>query len=131
MAAAMDVDRAGGGERRPSEKELFRAAESGDAAAFASLAPADLSLRNEDGRSLLHVAAAAGHPQVVLALAQCGGDAAANVLNAKDEEGWAPIHSAASSGNSQIIDILLERGTSTILARYVWAANCTISAKDF
>jgi 26S proteasome non-ATPase regulatory subunit 10 len=68
---------------------------------------------------------------VVLALAQCGGDAAANVLNAKDEEGWAPIHSAASSGNSQIIDILLERGTSTILARYVWAANCTISAKDF
>ena len=63
MAAAMDVDRAGGGERRPSEKELFRAAESGDAAAFASLAPADLSLRNEDGRSLLHVAAAAGHPQ--------------------------------------------------------------------
>jgi hypothetical protein len=63
MAAAMDVDEAGGEERRPSEKELFRAAESGDAAAFASLAPADLSLRNEDGRSLLHVAAAAGHPQ--------------------------------------------------------------------
>ena len=63
MAAAMDVDRAGGGERRPSEKELFRAAESGDAAAFASLSPASLSLRNEDGRSLLHVAAAAGHPQ--------------------------------------------------------------------
>jgi 26S proteasome non-ATPase regulatory subunit 10 len=63
MAAAMDVDRAGGGERRPSEKELFRAAESGEAAAFSSLATADLSLRNEDGRSLLHVAAAAGHPQ--------------------------------------------------------------------
>ncbi|CAD6214595.1 unnamed protein product [Miscanthus lutarioriparius] len=106
MAAAMDVDRAGGGERRPSEKELFRAAESGDAAAFASLSPASLSLRNEDGRSLLHV---------VLALAQCGGDAAASVLNAKDEEGWAPIHSAASSGNSQIIDILLERGADVNL----------------
>ena len=48
---------------------------------------------------------------MVLALAQCGGDSAASVLNAKDEEGWAPIHSAASSGNSQIVDILLERGT--------------------
>ena len=66
---------------------------------------------------------------MVLELAQCGGDSAASVLNAKDEEGWAPIHSAASSGNSQIIDILLERGTR--LARYVWAANCTISATDF
>ena len=61
--AAMDVDASGGGEARPSEKELFSAAESCDASALASLTPADLSLRNEDGRSLVHVAAAAGHPQ--------------------------------------------------------------------
>ena len=61
--AAMDVDAGGGGEARPSEKELFSAAESCDASALASLTPADLSLRNEDGRSLVHVAAAAGHPQ--------------------------------------------------------------------
>jgi 26S proteasome non-ATPase regulatory subunit 10 len=71
MAAAMDIDAASaaaaGSENRPSDKVLFRAAESGDAAAFASLSPADLaavlSLRNEDGRSLLHVAVAAGKPQ--------------------------------------------------------------------
>ncbi|KAF7067764.1 hypothetical protein CFC21_073607, partial [Triticum aestivum] len=53
MAAAMEVD--AGGEK-PSEKELFLAAESGAAGVFSSLAPADLaaalSLRNEDGRSL-------------------------------------------------------------------------------
>ena len=61
--AAMDVDAGGGGEGRPSAKELFSAAESCDASALASLTPADLSLRNEDGRSLVHVAAAAGHPQ--------------------------------------------------------------------
>ncbi|KAJ1254179.1 hypothetical protein BS78_K109000 [Paspalum vaginatum] len=89
MAAAMEVDAAAGGERRPSEKELFRAAESGEASAFASLTPADLSLRNEDGRSLLHVATAAGNSQVVHALAGSGGEAVASVLNAKDEEGWA------------------------------------------
>nr|CAB3493161.1 unnamed protein product [Digitaria exilis] len=106
MAAAMDVDASGGGERRLSEKELFRAAESGDASAFASLTPADLSLRNEDSRSLLHV---------VLALVEAGGEAAASLLNAKDEEGWAPIHSAASTGNAQIIDILLERGADVEL----------------
>jgi 26S proteasome non-ATPase regulatory subunit 10 len=63
-AAAMELD---AGEDKPSEKELFLAAESGDADAFSSLAPADLAaalaLRNEDGRSLLHVAAASGHPK--------------------------------------------------------------------
>ena len=67
MAAAMEVD---AGEEKPSEKDLFRAAESGDADAFSSLAPADLaaalSLRNEDGRSLLHVAAASGHPKATV-----------------------------------------------------------------
>lgn len=31
------------------EKEIFRAAESGDDDTFTSLTPADLSLRNEDG----------------------------------------------------------------------------------
>ncbi|RLN17029.1 26S proteasome non-ATPase regulatory subunit 10 [Panicum miliaceum] len=104
--AAMDVDAGGGGEGRPSEKELFSAAESGDASALASLTPADLSLRNEDGRSLVHV---------VLALLEAGGGAAASVLNAKDEEGWAPIHSVASTGNAQIVEILLERGADVDL----------------
>ncbi|RLN40065.1 26S proteasome non-ATPase regulatory subunit 10 [Panicum miliaceum] len=124
--AAMDVDAGSGGEGRPSEKDLFSAAESGDASALASLTPADLSLRNKDSRSLVHVAAAAGHPQArkedfhslesdMLGLGFDGGDAAAGVLNAKDEEGWAPIHSVASTGNAQIVEILLERGADVDL----------------
>ncbi|KAM3278234.1 hypothetical protein ACQJBY_045848 [Aegilops geniculata] len=112
MAAAMEVD--AGGEK-PSEKELFLAAESGDASVFSSLAPADLaaalSLRNEDGRSLVHVAASSARPEAVAALVAAGGDAVASAVNGKDEEGWAPIHSVASSGNAQIIDILLGHGT--------------------
>lgn len=77
MAEAMEVDALAGGGERPSDKELFLAAESGDAAPFSSRDPASLaaalSLRNEDGRSLLHVAAASGHPKAtaVASLGNC------------------------------------------------------------
>lgn len=54
----------------PKAEELFRAAEAGDSQAFRSLSGDDLqrarSLRNEDGRSLLHVAASFGHAEVCL-----------------------------------------------------------------
>ena len=50
------------------EKDLFKAAEEGDAATFQALSAETLSkalsLRNEDARSLLHVAASFGHSQV-------------------------------------------------------------------
>ena len=50
------------------EKDLFKAAEEGDAATFQALSAETLSkalsLRNEDARSLLHVATSFGHSQV-------------------------------------------------------------------
>lgn len=50
------------------EKDLFKAAETGDSSTFKALSPETLSkalyLRNEDARSLLHVAASSGHSQV-------------------------------------------------------------------
>lgn len=52
------------------DKDLFKAAETGDSSAFKSLPPELLSkalaLQNEDGRSVLHVAASSGHPEVIL-----------------------------------------------------------------
>lgn len=50
------------------DDDLFKAAESGDASTFKSLSQHQLSkalsLRNEDSRSLLHVAASSSHPEV-------------------------------------------------------------------
>lgn len=50
------------------EKDLFKAAEEGEASTFEALSSEilskALSLRNEDARSLLHVAASSGHSQV-------------------------------------------------------------------
>ena len=50
------------------EKDLFKAAEEGDMSTFEAHSSETLSkalsLRNEDARSLLHVAASSGHSQV-------------------------------------------------------------------
>lgn len=60
----MEVDT----ENREEEKDLFQAAEEGNSSVFESLSPQSLSkslsLRNEDVRSLLHVAASSGHSKV-------------------------------------------------------------------
>ena len=54
------------------DEDLFRAAESGDSSVFRALSPQQflraLSLRNEDGRSLLHVATSSGHSEVCLSV---------------------------------------------------------------
>ncbi|RZR94807.1 hypothetical protein BHM03_00023568, partial [Ensete ventricosum] len=124
-AMAMEID-------LPKPEVLFRAAEDGDASLFASLSREALdrarSLRNEDGRSLLHVAASFGRSEASphRCFANCvtlivfvdldvvdvisAADPSINGVNGKDEEGWAPIHSAASIGNAEIVEILLSRG---------------------
>jgi 26S proteasome non-ATPase regulatory subunit 10 len=52
------------------DDDLFKAAESGDASTFKSLShhllSKALSLRNEDARSLIHVAASSSQPEVRL-----------------------------------------------------------------
>ncbi|XP_049405747.1 uncharacterized protein LOC125869221 isoform X1 [Solanum stenotomum] len=94
------------------DKDLFKAAESGDSSLFKSLPKEQLfkslSLRNEDARSLLHVAVSSGHTEVVKILAAA--DPSVSGINSGDEEGWVPLHSAASSGNVEIVEILLSRG---------------------
>ncbi|KAM7464468.1 hypothetical protein LguiA_032589 [Lonicera macranthoides] len=102
------------------DDDLFKAAESGDSSIFKSLSQQhllhSLSLRNEDRRSLLHVAASSGHTQVVKLLsAAAAADPSVNGVNSSDEEGWAPLHSAASSGNVEIVEILLSTGADVNL----------------
>jgi 26S proteasome non-ATPase regulatory subunit 10 len=63
----MEID-TGREELQIKDDDLFRAAESGDASTFKSLSREQLSralsLRNEDGRSLLHVAASSSQSEV-------------------------------------------------------------------
>ncbi|KAL9246345.1 hypothetical protein vseg_019892 [Gypsophila vaccaria] len=95
------------------EEELLKGAETGNTSVFKSLSSQQLydslSLRNDDARSLLHVASSFSHPHVVKILAEA--DAlAGKMINSKDEEGWAPLHFAASIGNPKIVEILLSKG---------------------
>ncbi|KAI6676882.1 hypothetical protein NL676_037678 [Syzygium grande] len=120
-AMEMEIDDAPSarpGQQLPiGDEDLFKVAEGGDPAAFGAIARDQLaralSLRNEDGRSLLHVAASSGHAEIVDVLS--GADQSASVINSKDEEGWAPLHSAASIGNVQIVEILLRKGADVKL----------------
>lgn len=68
----MEVDSENKQENNIKEDDLFKAAEEGDSSVFEALSTETLSkalsLRNEDARSLLHVAASSGHSQVPLFL---------------------------------------------------------------
>ncbi|KAH0436592.1 hypothetical protein IEQ34_026374 [Dendrobium chrysotoxum] len=105
MAQAMEID-------APKKEDLFKAAESGNASFIRNLSEDELrhalSLTNEDGRSLLHVAASAGRTEVVSFLAAAS--PSSGIVNSTDEDGWAPLHSATSCGNGEIVNILLENG---------------------
>jgi 26S proteasome non-ATPase regulatory subunit 10 len=92
---------------------LFEAAGSGNIAVFDKLSVEDLTksrlLRNEDERTLLHVAAAAGHVMVVKKVVENMHDAK-SVVNVSDEEGWTPLHSAVSGGRDAVVEVLLALG---------------------
>ncbi|KIY95090.1 hypothetical protein MNEG_12872 [Monoraphidium neglectum] len=85
----------------------------GDVPYFGGLAPAELEFlvtaKDEDGRTLLHTAAANGHLQLLQLLANAG---AGKVANKQDDEGWAPLHSAASAGYEAIVAALLSLGAT-------------------
>ncbi|KAF4368205.1 hypothetical protein F8388_022838 [Cannabis sativa] len=112
----MEIDSTLQPERQFKAEDLFKAAETGDSSTFQALSKEQLSksfsLRNEDGRSLLHIAASSSQVEVVKILSAV--DEAASVVNSADEEGWAPLHSAASIGNSEIVGCTpLHRAAST------------------
>ncbi|BBM99013.1 26S proteasome non-ATPase regulatory subunit 10 [Marchantia polymorpha subsp. ruderalis] len=104
---------------QPQDEAIWTAAEKGDRSFFDTLSEPQilkaLTLKNEDGRSILHVAAAAGHSQVVSLLSD-GVDAAVSGINAGDDEGWTPLHSAVSGGKAAVVEVLLASGADVNLA---------------
>ncbi|CAL5409329.1 unnamed protein product [Camellia sinensis] len=99
------------------DDDFSNAAENDDSSFFEALSHDQLlkalSLRNEDCRSLLHVAASSAHPKVVKILSAA--DPSVTGINSADEEGWAPLQFAASSGNVEIVEILLSSGADVNL----------------
>ncbi|CAL5411120.1 unnamed protein product [Camellia sinensis] len=99
------------------DDDFFNAVENDDSSFFEALSHDQLlkalSLRNEDCRSLLHVAASSAHPKVVKILSAA--DPSVTGINSADEEGWAPLQFAASSGNVEIVEILLSSGADVNL----------------
>jgi 26S proteasome non-ATPase regulatory subunit 10 len=92
------------------EKAADRARE-GDLQHFATMDPAELSRlvkrTDEDGRSLLHAAAASGSIELVQFLLDQG---CREHIDSQDDEGWAPLHSAVSAGHSSIVELLISCG---------------------
>ncbi|GJP37363.1 hypothetical protein CLOM_g21776 [Closterium sp. NIES-68] len=101
------------------EQAVWRAAEAGDEAHFMTLAGDHLvaarALRNDDGRSAIHVAAAGGHAGAVRALLRgVEGAESAGHVNVSDDEGWTPLMSASSSRRTAVVDVLLKAGADAM-----------------
>ena len=66
----MEIDPPNSSEQQPKAEDLFKAAEAGDASVFKSLCQKQLaeavSLRNDDARSVLHVAVSSSNSEVRL-----------------------------------------------------------------
>ncbi|KAK4358032.1 hypothetical protein RND71_023642 [Anisodus tanguticus] len=96
------------------EKDLFKAAESGDSSLFKSLTEEQLlkslSLRNEDARSLLHVAVSYGHTQIKTIDVIRSEVYLGRLVNSNAEDGWACRHSKAAIGGLLIVDAYLVAG---------------------
>jgi 26S proteasome non-ATPase regulatory subunit 10 len=98
---------------------MFEAAErarAGDLPYFEALPEAELKTllvgRDEDGRTLLHSAAAQGHLPLVQLLATAG---AGKVVNKQDDAGWSPLHSASAAGHGAVAQALLALGADPAL----------------
>ena len=97
----------------PSTQEgWFGAAARGDVqSVFALLeaneSAASIDASDTDGRTALHHAAAAGHAELVTALATRGGKA-----HRVDDGKWSPLHSAAAAGHALACSALLAAGAA-------------------
>lgn len=92
-------------------QSVFEVARGGDASALRELLAdqPDLVARTDArGRTPLHLAAAYGHLEVCIALAEAGAE-----VNIADEDGETPLHSAIRENRSDVARLLLAHGADT------------------
>ncbi|CAJ1423648.1 unnamed protein product [Effrenium voratum] len=90
-------------EMQSKQQELFAYARSGDAEGLAKVAPTcDLSKREANGGTALHLAAAAGHGAAVARLLEL------NAPSLRDKDGRVPLHLAAFQGHHEVLSLLLD-----------------------
>ena len=93
------------------EKDIIKAAKTGNATRIRELLKADASLiraRDTDGSTPLHCAVWKGHDEIVTLLLESGADVTAH--NENGHWGTTPLHAAAHSNRSAIAQLLIEHG---------------------
>lgn len=66
-------------------------------------AGAEVSFRDENGLTPIHLAAKNGHVDLIKALKDAGAD-----VSAQTEDGWTPMHLAAENGHVDVIKALTD-----------------------
>ena len=98
-------------EMSDQQKQIIKAAKTGDVATIRTLVEADKTLldaRDSDGSTPLHYAAWKGQPEVVTLLLELGADIQA--VNQNSHWGTTPLHAAAHGNQSKAARILIEKG---------------------
>jgi ankyrin repeat protein len=93
------------------QKQIIKAAKSGDVATARALLEADTSLvevRDTDASTPLHCAAWKGHTEVAALLLDFGADVQAK--NKNDHWGNTPLHAAAHGNQRAVAELLIARG---------------------
>jgi cytohesin len=96
-----------------AEETLRNAVRDGDGDRVQTLLgeTADLSLPDEEGNTLLHVAAARGHDSVATLLVEKG-----VAIDSRNEKGETPLHLAAGMGDYETVRLLVEHGADVTVA---------------